>query len=32
MTHMGILRGESLIKCDLSDLCDIIIENQGFNC
>jgi hypothetical protein len=26
MTFCGILRGESLFKCELSDLCDIVIE------
>jgi hypothetical protein len=25
----GILRGESLIKCELSDLCDVIVPDQG---
>jgi hypothetical protein len=29
MTHYGILRGESLIKCELSDLYDIVLEEEG---
>jgi Centromere DNA-binding protein complex CBF3 subunit, domain 2 len=29
MTTFGILRGESLIKCELSDLCDVVLDNQG---
>lgn len=30
-TIYGILRGESIIKCDLSDLCDILLEDQGIH-
>jgi len=29
MTTNGILRGESLFKADLSDICDFIKENEG---
>lgn len=29
MSHQGILRGESLILCELSDLCDIILDEEG---
>jgi hypothetical protein len=29
MTHQGILRGESLVQCELSDLCDIVLVEEG---
>ena len=28
-TTFGVLRGESLIKCELSDLCDNTLTGQG---
>jgi hypothetical protein len=31
MTSNGILRGESLIKSDLSDLCDIVVEGNSLD-
>jgi hypothetical protein len=29
MSHCGVLRGESLFKCELSDLCDLVMDDQG---
>ena len=29
MTNCGILRGESLFKCELSDLCDLVLDIEG---
>ena len=31
MTHCGVLRGKSLFKCELSDLCSIVKSDKGFH-
>ena len=29
LSHQGILRGESITQCELSDLCDVVLEDEG---
>ena len=29
MIHQGILRGESITQCELSDLCDVVQKDEG---